>query len=153
MTLRPYFTSRNLFICIFYFLSRFANYRGSLFGRYKRICFVPQSVRKHRILWFIIDGKFLLIPRQFESSFGKYCQTPVDFTFAWDNNVNNNDNNNNNKNKNPHLSFLKMNSMDKGKWLREASKLEHSSKLVIRNMAKGLSGVSHWRPNLVSIER
>ena len=39
-----------------------------------------------------------------------------------------------------------MNSMDKGKWLREASKLEPSSKLGIRDSAKGLGGV--W-PSLV----
>ena len=54
-----------------------------------------------------------------------FCQTPVlglglgvHFTFAWDNN---NIDSGNKNNKSPHLNFLKMNSMDEGKWLREAS--------------------------------
>ena len=84
-----------------------------------------------------------------------FCQTPVlglglgvEFTFAWDKN-NNDNNNNDNKNKNPHLNFQKIHSLDKGKWLREASKLEPSSKLGIRATAKGLGGVWHWRASLV----
>ena len=71
--------------------------------------------------------------------FAVFCRTPVlgvglgvDFTFAWDNH-----NNNNNNHNNPHLNFVK------GTVLGD-------KKQGIRDKGKDLSGVSHWRPSLVS---